>query len=167
MFTTTTLAVGMHSLTASYSGDGLDMPSNSPVLNQTVNIGAATTTLVSSLNPSMFGQSVTLTATVSSTAATGTVAFKDGANTLGMGNVSNGMATFTTSALAVGQHSLTAIYSGDANDASSSSAALTQTVNQVTNHYNADIVAESVDLRAERYLHGNRGAGHGDGQRDV
>jgi ELWxxDGT repeat protein len=91
-----------------------------------------TTTLVSSENPSLTGQSVTFTATVSSLDAgtiTGTVTFKDGAATIGSGPVSGGTATFTTSALAHGVHSITAEYGGDTNFGSSVSDPLSQTVN--------------------------------------
>ena len=89
---------------------------------------STTTTLASSMNPSTSGQSVTFTATVSPSAASGTVTFKDGATTLGTGTLSGGVATFTTSALALGSHSLTAAYAGDASYSASTSAALTQAV---------------------------------------
>jgi hypothetical protein len=88
-----------------------------------------TTTLTSSVNPSTFGQSVTLTATLSPTAATGSVTFFDGSTSLGTSTLSAGVATLSTSALAVGSHSLTAVYGGSASYAGSTSAALTQTVN--------------------------------------
>lgn len=69
--------------------------------------------LVSSVNPSVLLQSVTFTATVSPSAATGTVTFLDGATSLGTANVAAGVATFTTSALGLGTHPITAVYSGD------------------------------------------------------
>ena len=91
---------------------------------------ATTTTLSSSPNPSTSGQAVTFTATVSPSAATGTVTFKDGATAIGTGTLSGGTATFTTSSLSVGTHSITAAYGGNISYASSTSAPLTQTVNQ-------------------------------------
>src|SRR5207244_1706039 len=97
--------------------------STSPALTQTVNPAASSTGLASSPNPSTFGQSVALTATVSPSAATGTVTFKDGSTSLGTGTLSNGTATLTLSTLATGPHSLTAVYGGDANDAASTSGA--------------------------------------------
>jgi hypothetical protein len=110
-------------VTTSVQGVGLAVIGSAPT----------TTALVSSLNPSSFGQAVTLTATVTtsgSTAPTGTVLFMDGATTVGMGTLnSSGVATYTTSSLAVGQNSMSAVYSGDANNAGSTSAVLTQTVN--------------------------------------
>jgi len=89
-----------------------------------------TTSLTSSLNPSNTGQTVTLTATVAPSAATGSVTFKDGAATLGTGTLSGGTATFTTSSLSGGTHSLTAAYGGNATYAPSTSVSITQTVNQ-------------------------------------
>ena len=129
-FSTSALTTGMHSLTAVYSGDANDASSTSAALTQTVLPTATSTTLMSSLNPSVFAQNVTFTATVSPAAATGTVTFKDGANTLGAGGLAGGMATFSTAALSVAAHSITAVYGGDTNDTASTSAAFTQTVNQ-------------------------------------
>jgi hypothetical protein len=90
------------------------------------------TSLSSSLNPSISGQSVTFTATVTSSATgtpTGSVTFKDGTTTLGTGALSSGIAKFTTSTLAVGTHSITAVYGGDATSLGSTSAVLSQVVN--------------------------------------
>jgi len=131
--TTASLAVGAHSITTSYGGDTNFNPSNSSPLAQTVNKGATTVTAISSANPSVFGQPVTFTATVSSAAGipTGTVTFLDGATSLGTGALdSSGIATLTTASLAVGAHSITASYGGDANFNPSSSSALSQTVNK-------------------------------------
>jgi hypothetical protein len=93
--------------------------------------GPATTTgVVSSLNPSTFGQSVTFTATVSGgTSPTGTVQFLDGATSLGTVALAGNTAALTTSALAVGTHPITAVYSGDVDDTSSTSAPVSQVVN--------------------------------------
>ena len=91
-----------------------------------------TTALASSLNPSTFGQSVTFTATVSGSSPTGTVQFRDGATNLGSPvTASDGIATFTTSTLAVGSHPITAVYSGDANNLTSTSNTVNQAVNAV------------------------------------
>ena len=97
--------------------------STSTVLSQVVNLNSTTTTLISSVNPSASGQSVTFTATVADVAPgvgtpTGTVTFKDGATTIGTGTLSAGVTTFTTSTLAIGTHSITAVYGGDTNDLS-------------------------------------------------
>jgi PKD repeat protein len=91
---------------------------------------ATTTTLVSSANPSTAGQAVTLTATVIGDAPTGQVVFGETGATLGAADLSAGVATLVTSSLAVGDHALTATYSGDVNN-DFSVGTLTQTVNAV------------------------------------
>ncbi len=69
-------------------------------------------------DPSVYGQTVTLTATVAAVlpavaTPTGTVTFLDGATTIGTASVSGGTATLTISTLAAANHSITATYSGD------------------------------------------------------
>ncbi|WP_344181717.1 Ig-like domain-containing protein, partial [Streptantibioticus ferralitis] len=131
--TTSTLAVGPHALTATYNGDGNFNSSTSPVDNQTVNKADTTTSLTSTPDPSAFGESKTLTATVTATlpgigTPTGTVSFFDGLTLLGTAPLSGGVATFTISSLAVGPHALTATYNGDGDFNGSTSAVDNQTV---------------------------------------
>jgi predicted secreted protein len=127
-----TLAVGTHALTAVYGGDAKDVASTSPVLSQVVQIATSTTALISSVNPSSFGGSVTFTASVATNggAVTGTVTFSDGSAVLGTATLSAGTAVFSTSTLALGAHAITAVYSGDANNAASQSAVLSEQVQQ-------------------------------------
>jgi len=131
-FTTSGLTAGTHSITAVYSGDANFAGGTSPALMQTVNKVGDSTSVASSNNPSIFGSAVTFTATVKpatgSGTPTGTVTFNDGATVLGAGTLSGATATFTTSGLTGGTHSITAIYGGDANFANSTSPGLTQTV---------------------------------------
>jgi hypothetical protein len=90
-----------------------------------------TTALASSRNPSTFGASVTITATVKSKTTgtpTGTVTFQDGTTTLGRATLSGGSASFTTATLAAGTHSITAVYAGDANFVTSASPVFVQTI---------------------------------------
>ncbi len=123
------MPAGTHPITAVYGGDAVYLGSTSaPPYDQVVNKAATTTNLASSLNPSIFGDSVTFTATVSPAAATGTVEFFDGATSLGTGTLSGGVATYTTSSLTVGTHPVTATYSGDPNFLASTSAPLDQVV---------------------------------------
>ena len=93
---------------------------------------ATTTKLVSSKNPATFTQAVTFTATVTPQGKgtpSGTVSFFDGASNIGSSPLNgSGVATFATSTLALGTHSITASYSGDANWAASTSAALSESV---------------------------------------
>jgi len=131
-FSTTALTTGSHTITAVYGGDTNFATSTSSNLTQVVNNSATTTTVVSGTNPSKFGQSVTFTASVSTSSgtATGTVTFMDGVTTLGTGTLSAGSTTFTTSALSVGTHNITAVYGGDSTYTGSTSSALSQVVNQ-------------------------------------
>src|SRR5207248_2131878 len=133
-FTTSGLTGGVHSITAIYGGDANFTGSTSPILTQTIGKAASSTTVASSNNPSIIGTAVTLTASVTSPITgtlTGTVTFQDGTSALGTGTLSGGAATFTTSGLTGGTHSITAVYSGDANFAGGSSPVLMQTVNKV------------------------------------
>jgi hypothetical protein len=98
-------------------------------------LSATTTTVTTSQSPANWGVAVTFTATVATAGAnppTGTVTFNDGTTALGTGTLStvsgSQVATFTTSTLAPGSHSITAVYGGDANNAPSTSAILTQII---------------------------------------
>jgi Bacterial Ig-like domain (group 3) len=132
--TTSTLAVGTHSIQATYSGD-TKFNGNLATVSQGVNQTTSTTKLISSANPSAFGQSVTFTATVSGTGAgtpTGSVTFTDltAGQTLGTVTLGGGQSTLTTSALAGGTHVIRAAYSSD-NNFGVSSATLVQVVNKI------------------------------------
>jgi hypothetical protein len=134
-YTTTKLAVGTESITAVYNGSSSFTTSTSEAVSQLVNQATTTTTLVSSLNPSTFGQSVTFTATVApqfSGMPTGTVTFKNGTGTLGTVALSGGVAKYTTTKLAVGTESITAVYNGSSSFTTSTSTPLSQVVNQAT-----------------------------------
>jgi hypothetical protein len=129
---TSALPAGVHSITATYSGDLNFNGSASGVWQHTVSPAGTATTLVSSPNPSNQGQSVTFTASVASNPGipTGNVNFLDGATLLGSGALSAaGSATFATSSLAAGAHSITAAFLGAPNYMPSTSTVLTQTVN--------------------------------------
>jgi putative nucleotidyltransferase with HDIG domain len=82
------------------------------MVNKAASIGLS---LVSSVSRSTEGRSVTFTATIAGTGATGTVAFLDGETILGSVALEDGTATYTVSTLDVGGHSIVAVYSGDAN----------------------------------------------------
>jgi hypothetical protein len=95
-----------------------------------VNKVAPLIALQSSANPAFVQASITLTATVSfgGGVPTGTVTFLDGTTSLGAGSITAGVATLTTSTLAAGSHSITAVYSGDANFVTLTSSVLTEAV---------------------------------------
>jgi len=104
-------------------------PRNTALLRRSLSSNVA---LSADTNLSVYGQAVTLQAIVSAGKGTpvGWVDFKDGTTILGGGPVSNGIASFTTTLLSAGSHTLVASYSGGANFLPSSSAGFTLTVNK-------------------------------------
>jgi len=157
-FTTSALTVGSHTITATYVGDVNYVTSTSAAVTEVVNTVPTTTAVTSSLNPSPTGGSVTFTATVSTTgsiAPTGNINFYDGATLLDSTAIAaNKTATFTTSALALGSHTITATYVGDTNYVTSTSAAVTQVVNKaattaaLTSSLNPSVIGQSVTFTA-------------------
>lgn len=133
---TSVLSLGVHTLTAVYSGDTNFTGSTGSLPTQTVNQANSTTAVSSDHNPSAFGQAVTFKATVSASAPgsgtpSGTVQFREGGSNLGPPvALSGGMATFTTSGLSVGEHTITVVYSGDPNFTDSTGSLSTQAVNR-------------------------------------
>jgi autotransporter-associated beta strand protein len=123
------LAAGAHTLTADYSGSAWFAVSSGTLAGgHTVNQSPTTTALASSQNPAIYGQAVVFTATVAPVGPgagvpTGTVTFTlDGTAQPPVTVDGTGQATFAPPPLAVGNHTLTADYSGDANFAASSGA---------------------------------------------
>ncbi len=115
-----TLGAGTYSITAVYSGStDYAVSTSAPVLEKVV--GAETTvSLLASPNPVIFGQTLTLTATVAATQGNGvpagSVTFLDGTQTLGSAPLSTkGIAVFPTSSLALGTHNITVSYAGSSN----------------------------------------------------
>ncbi|MES2594002.1 MAG: choice-of-anchor Q domain-containing protein [Verrucomicrobiota bacterium] len=132
-FTTSALSEGSHSITATYGGSTSYFDKVSSPLTQVVSKMNTTTALISSANPALPAASVAFTATVSPISGggipTGNVVFKDGAATLGTGTLNgSGVATYTTSALNAGIHSITASYGGSSFYNSSVSAPLNQAI---------------------------------------
>jgi uncharacterized repeat protein (TIGR03803 family) len=146
--TTSFATAGTYSISAKYNGDPNNAVSTSPTLSQVI-IAATTTTLTSSLNPSLVGQAVTFTATVSSTAGTPPngeiVTFNNGSAVLGVAPLSRGVASFTTSSMLAGIYTITASYAGDANFGSSTSPGLRQVVNLTTKSATATTLVSSLN----------------------
>jgi hypothetical protein len=154
------LSLGGHAITASYGGDSNFTASSSGALSQTVNPDGSVTTLWSSANPSVYGQSVTFTVRVVAQSPgagtpTGTVTFTDGSTTLGTATLSSGGATLKTASLNLGGNAITATYNGDTNFTTSTSGTLTQTVNQagttttLTSSANPSVYGQSVTFTAK------------------
>lgn len=130
-FTTSTFKVGTTAVKAVYGGDSNFASSTSEAVKQVVDKATTTTALVSSLNPSTVGESVTFTASVSpqfSGIPIGNIVFKDGTKTLKTVALSGGAAEYTTSTLTSGTHTITATYNGST-DFTGSSDSVIQTVN--------------------------------------
>jgi hypothetical protein len=132
-FSPSTLAVGTHTLTIAYAGDANNAPVTSNIFTVVVQQAPTTTSLASSVNPQVVGQSVTFTASTTSVSpnVTGSISFQDGSTPLGSVSLNaSGTATFTTSSLTFGTHTITAVYSGDTNHAASASAAVSEQIVQ-------------------------------------
>jgi hypothetical protein len=134
--TLSSLAVGSHTITALYAGDGCFYASGGGGLTLTVNPDPTTTAVTTSASPTIPGQPVALTAAVGANAPgagtpTGSVDFYDTttATDLGAMPLSGGKAVLTTSALALGSHVISARYGGDGNFLASAGS-VTQAVTQ-------------------------------------
>ncbi len=125
---------GQHSVTASYAGDANYSASTSTPVVFTVGRGQAAVTLTQSTASTVYGSQVTFTATLTGPddVPTGTVTFMDGATAIGTGTITNGVATLQISTLLAGSHQITAVYSGDTEFNSVTSAAVTHVVTQAT-----------------------------------
>jgi len=96
-----------------------------------LNADVPTLSVATSNSPSVYGNAVTLTATISSGPA-GTVTFYDGANSIGTGTISGTTATLVTKSLISGSHTITAAWLGNSSYAAVTSAAVLQVVNKAT-----------------------------------
>lgn len=147
--TTSFATAGTYSITARYNGDSDHTGSTSGAFSEKIIAAATTITLISSLNPSVVGQTVIFTASVTSSAglpANGeTVTFFAGTAVLGTAPLSAGAATLATSALPAGGFTITAGYPGDSNFAASTSLGLRQTVNSTTKSQTATTLASTLN----------------------
>ena len=134
-FTTASLAAGSHPITAIYNPT-TGSSASSASLTQVVTGIATTAALSSSLNPAPFGQTVTLTASVSASTGTsapvGTIRFADGVSVLATQQLApsaalTSSAIFASSTLSSGAHNLSAVYDGSGPFAPSS-ATLTENI---------------------------------------
>ncbi len=128
-------ATGSYQVTASFAGSS-DYTAASSSATFTIAPAPTTTAVSADANPSVYGQPVTFTATVTNTssaaAPAGTVEFYDGSTDLGAGSALTGSgdavtSTFTTSALPVGMDNVIAVFTATG-DFVSSQGALTQDV---------------------------------------
>ncbi|MCF1452309.1 GDSL-type esterase/lipase family protein [Agrobacterium vitis] len=126
-------ADNIHPTTAGHAviAQGVATAKRTPVkLNNTLALTVSNTSPVA-------GNSITLTATISLSFATGSVSFYDGVTLLGSSSVSSGVATLAWSP-ALGSHSVTAVFSGDTNTKSSTSSAVTVTASAAPSYFFLD-----------------------------
>jgi hypothetical protein len=155
------LAPGTYSCVVDYAGDANYAASSSSAFTITVNKAATTTTLKSSVGAPVFGQAITLTATVNTTTAkttarTGTVTFfEDGVQIGSPVAAANSIASATFTPATPGVHKYTAVYSGDSNFNGSNSATLSRnvqkaktTVTLVSSLPNPIAFSDPIDLTA-------------------
>jgi hypothetical protein len=132
----TVLLPGTYTLTANFTPtDTTAYQSASASVSLTVGKAAPTAAVVSSSNSVLLTNPVTFTATVTSptsTAPTGSLNFYDGQTLLTSVPLTQGGGAYTTASLALGAHTITVVYSGDANFSSATSPPLTQTVEDFT-----------------------------------
>jgi hypothetical protein len=136
-WSTSALLQGAHTMTAIYNGNASKqiLASTSSVVNQDVQTPTGILA-TSTPNPASFGSSVTVTATITpngNAAPTGVIDFLDGGHQIGSAPLvgSANQASFSTTTLTVGSHSITAAYPGDSNNAANTSAAILQTINKI------------------------------------
>jgi hypothetical protein len=129
----TVLGAGEYTLSVSFTPDSISYTSATGSVSLTVDKASPSVGLESSANPALVSNSITLTATVSSSASTptGSVDFYDGTTHLGSGTMASGIATYVTSSLTAGTHSITAEYAGNANFSSVTSSVLSQVVSDL------------------------------------
>ncbi len=125
-FTISTLAVASHSISAVYNGDGNFLTSQSASVSLTVAQASTQVSVTTPDTPAVYGQTATLTATVSvlapgSGTPTGSATFTLDGSVIGTVALSNGIATISAGVLSAGNHSISVSYSGDANYAGSTS----------------------------------------------
>lgn len=131
----TVLGGGTQTLSVTFTPtDTTDYTTATSSVTLTVNKATPTIALATSATPAYVLNPVIFTATVSSPAGTptGTVAFYDGMALLSTNSMTSGVATYQTSALPAGTHSITAVYSGDSNFLTVTSSALSQVIENFT-----------------------------------
>lgn len=148
--TVSTLPAGSDSLTAAYSGDTNFTPSTASA-TEVVSGYASSASLTVKPNPAGVGEAVTLTAAVGGVGTTimptGSVSFFDGAAQIGAAVLdATGHASLSTSALALGTHTLTASYAGDAVFHAAVSAAVAEVI--VEPDFTVTLGSPSISLAA-------------------
>jgi hypothetical protein len=136
---------GTYTITASYSGNANSQTSTSAAVTHTVQAAPTTTALTANPASAYPNKPITLSANVTGVLATptGSIRFFDGTTPLSIVTLASGAAALT-SQLSVGVHTLTAVYSGDANNLTSTSSAVTVTI--LPSDFNLSLDPSSISL---------------------
>ncbi len=129
------LSPGPHAIVATYGGDSNDNGSASAALPLAVNLANTSVAVTSSGSPAVVLAPVTISATVTGNGGTptGVVTFYADGASVGTGTLgSNGVATYSDSALGVGSHNITASYAGDTDNGPSTSSVFIQAVQAIS-----------------------------------
>ena len=129
------LYTGKHTaITATYNGDACYATKTSANYAQLVYRAASSVSVGTDINPSVCGQTIKITATVTPVGATGQARFFDNGNLIGTANFSGstGLAVLSSNNLLPGKHDLTVDYVGDSHYTGSSSNSYSQVVNPAT-----------------------------------
>lgn len=150
-FSTAVLAPGQHEIRAVYLGN-FNFEGQVATTSQSIGAADTVTGIASDANPSTYGDTVTLTATVANAgpglgAPTGSVTFHSGDEVLGSAELATEGGATTASieveGLAAGSHEVTASYSGDVSHTASTSPVLVQVVERAQVTLVAHDVADS------------------------
>jgi Bacterial Ig-like domain (group 3)/FG-GAP-like repeat len=129
-------AVGDHTITGSYAGDGKFIGKGFPSAPLTVTKATTTTTVTASANPGVYASKIDFTAHVEPAyagTATGTLSLWEGSTLLTSGSLANGNVVLSLNDLPQGNHAIFAKYEGDGNFVASNSASITEKVLYATN----------------------------------
>ena len=163
IFSTSTLAAGNHTITATFSGSA-SFATSLGHRTQAINRAGTRATIVCSPSISAYDQSVTFTASVfamspGSGTPTGSVTFLDGSKILGTAALANGRATLSVATLAVGSHEITVSYGRTANFGTTT-ASTSHTVRRatgsviVTSSANTSVFGQAVTFTATMHSGG-------------
>jgi streptogramin lyase len=134
-----TLTITDNNLGNLYAGSGTSVTQTIFLNGTGLPLATPAVSLVSSANPSLVGNPVTLVASVvgdTNYVPAGTVNFYDGATLIGSGTLTSGGVSLTLPSLAVGSHSITAAYTGSTVYAAATSTALVEVIEDFSLTFN-------------------------------
>jgi hypothetical protein len=148
-----TLAVGQHNITAVYAGDTDDAGGTSAAVTITVSAYSTSTVLGASATQVASNQPLSLLTTTTSASGvgvTGTVTFMNGGTSIGTATIGSNSSASLNVTLPAGSYTITAQYGGDANDAPSTSNAVSVTVGQAVD-FSEQLTPASLTIPTKEY----------------